>query len=181
MNQDRKGFTLVELMIVVAVLSILAVMAFPRFANIVQKAQEGRTKGNLAAFRSALNIYFGDNEYWPYAPILQTMADGGGQIYPDWDFFVPGYLDDIPAVYTGQGEAWGGGHEGKNRICVAWAKNGSVNVIRDAVAGLAHPEDGYEYLYYICEFPTDATGGLEGHLWVNSDLLDSRDKKILTW
>lgn len=187
MNQDiflknKKGFTLVELMIVVTVLSILAVIAFPKFANMVQKAQEGRTKGNLGVLRSALNIYYADNDVWPYTYILETVADGAGQTYPsDWSFFTPSYLAEIPSVYTGQGDAWGGAHEGKNRICLAWAKNASATVVRDATAGLAHPEDSYEYLYYVCEFPTDGTGGMEAHIWINCHLLDSRDKKIISW
>src|ERR1700690_3503360 len=58
----RKGFTLIELMIVVAIIGILAAIAIPQFAQLVAKSQEGATKGNLGTLRSALSIYYGDTE-----------------------------------------------------------------------------------------------------------------------
>ena len=62
MTKGRKGFTLIELMIVVAIIGILAAIAIPKFADLVRKSNEGASKGNLGAVRSALSIYYGDNE-----------------------------------------------------------------------------------------------------------------------
>ncbi len=63
-NKKSHGFTLIELMIVVAIIGILAAIAIPQFANLVAKSQEGRTKANLGTIRSALSIYYGDSEGW---------------------------------------------------------------------------------------------------------------------
>lgn len=63
-QMTKKGFTLIELMIVVAIIGILAAIAIPQFANLVAKSQEGATKGNLGTIRSALSIYYGDMEGW---------------------------------------------------------------------------------------------------------------------
>lgn len=60
--RKEKGFTLIELMIVVAIIGILAAIAIPQFAQLISKSQEGATKGNLGAIRSALSIYYGDTE-----------------------------------------------------------------------------------------------------------------------
>ena len=58
----KRGFTLIELMIVVAIIGILAAIAIPKFADLIRKSNEGATRGNLGAVRSALSIYYGDME-----------------------------------------------------------------------------------------------------------------------
>lgn len=60
--QKAKGFTLIELMIVVAIIGILAAVAIPKFADLVTKSKEASVKGNLGAVRSAVSIYYGDME-----------------------------------------------------------------------------------------------------------------------
>jgi prepilin-type N-terminal cleavage/methylation domain-containing protein len=61
-RNTRAGFTLIELMIVVAIIGILAAIAIPKFAELIRKSGEGSSKGNLGALRSALSIYYGDME-----------------------------------------------------------------------------------------------------------------------
>ena len=58
----KYGFTLIELMIVVAIIGILAAIAIPKFASLIRKSGEGASKGNLGSLRSALSIYYGDME-----------------------------------------------------------------------------------------------------------------------
>jgi len=93
----KKGFTLIELMIVVAIIGILAAVAIPRFADLIRKSQEGATKGNLGALRSALTIYYGDNEgLWPTSlSTLESITDSSNN---------PKYLDEVPMVKTGRRE-----------------------------------------------------------------------------
>jgi len=58
----RKAFTLIELMIVVAIIGVLAAIAIPKFSSLVDKSKEGYTKGALATIRAALSVYYADNE-----------------------------------------------------------------------------------------------------------------------
>ena len=62
--KSKRGFTLIELMIVVAIIGILAAIAIPKFSQLISKGNEANTKGNLGAIRSALSIYYGDMEGW---------------------------------------------------------------------------------------------------------------------
>ena len=72
-HRKEKGFTLIELMIVVAIIGILAALALPKFAQLVEKSREAATKGNLNAMRSSISIYYGDSE-GIYPTYLETSA-----------------------------------------------------------------------------------------------------------
>lgn len=62
MINKKSGFTLIELMMVVAIISILSSVALPKFANMVRRSREAATRGNLGAIRSAISIYYSENE-----------------------------------------------------------------------------------------------------------------------
>src|SRR5579864_4726255 len=72
----KSGFTLIELMIVVAIIGILAAIAIPKFASLIRQSGEGATKGNLGSIRSALSIYYGDLE-GVYPQVLQALTLSG--------------------------------------------------------------------------------------------------------
>ena len=74
----RKGFTLVELVIVIAILGILAGVAIPAYANLQDDARSSQVQATLGSFRSALSIYYAKNKgAWPTLANLSTLfADG---------------------------------------------------------------------------------------------------------
>ena len=80
MKNNKKGFTLIELMIVVAIIGILAAIAIPKFADLINKSKEGATKGALSSVRSALQVYYGDNEGWFPADDLAILTTNGKYI-----------------------------------------------------------------------------------------------------
>jgi type IV pilus assembly protein PilA len=59
-KEGQKGFTLIELMIVIAIIGILAAIAIPQFVTYRQKGYNTQAKGELKSFYTACQAYFAD-------------------------------------------------------------------------------------------------------------------------
>jgi len=60
-RKNTKGFTLIELMIVVAIIGILAAIAIPNFLKFQAKSKQSEAKTNLKAIYTAQTGYYGEN------------------------------------------------------------------------------------------------------------------------
>jgi len=65
-KNNQKGFTLVELMIVVAIIGILAAIAIPQFAAYRQKAYNSSAQSDLKNAKTAAEAYYADYQHYPY-------------------------------------------------------------------------------------------------------------------
>lgn len=67
MRMRRAGFTLVELLVVLAIIATLLSLASPRYTGSVDKAKESVLRENLATLRSAIDKHYGDTGKYPAA------------------------------------------------------------------------------------------------------------------
>ncbi len=96
-GKRTSGFTLIELMIVVAIIGILAAIAIPKFADLIRKSSEGASKGNVGSIRSALSIYYGDME-GQYPADLGSLTVAGKYLSSVPNAKAPNYHGDTSLV-----------------------------------------------------------------------------------
>ena len=76
MNSIQKGFTLIELMIVVAIIGILAAVAIPAYSDYTKRAKAIELVQGTAALKTAVEICIADEG--PAVGVDATQCDGGG-------------------------------------------------------------------------------------------------------
>jgi prepilin-type N-terminal cleavage/methylation domain-containing protein len=74
--KKRKGFTLIELMIVIAIIIILAAIAIPNYLRMTDRARRSRVAGDFASLATAIEAYSVD--WGHYAKITTANAFGKG-------------------------------------------------------------------------------------------------------
>jgi general secretion pathway protein G len=110
----RAGFTLVELLVVMAIIASLLTIAVPRYLNSVEKSREAVLRANLALTRQMLDRYFEDKGKYPDG--LDTLVSNR-------------YLRSVPQdPITGSSASW-------VIVPPAVADNGGVADVRSGAPG----------------------------------------------
>ena len=91
-NRRRFGFTLIELMIVMAIIAVLMAIAVPIYTRSIQRAKESVLKNNLFSLRTVIDEYTYDKQKAP-----QTLQD----------LVSDGYLRQVPVdPITNSNDSW---------------------------------------------------------------------------
>ena len=64
-TQSKKGFTLVELLVVMAILAMLLTLATPKYFSSIERAKEATLKESLHTLRESIDKYYADNGKYP--------------------------------------------------------------------------------------------------------------------
>jgi general secretion pathway protein G len=88
----REGFTLVELLIVISLISILAAMGIVQYKNSVTSAKEAVLRNDLFHMRDAIDQYYADKNKYPST--LDSLVSEG-------------YMRKLPVdPFTGSADSW---------------------------------------------------------------------------
>ena len=97
-TKGDKGFTLIELIVVIAVLGVLATLIIPRVVGVKSKAETAAMDANEKIIRNALERYYLDNDEYPEEEGLEVLEGG---------YLEEGYLDETPYEYDYEREGDG--------------------------------------------------------------------------
>ena len=93
MNRDSKGFTLIELVTVIAILGVLAAMTVPKFFSLQVRAKIEVEKQIIGTIRAGLETYaanqivFGGNKVYPAANTATLLTDILNPVPDEWSYF----------------------------------------------------------------------------------------------
>lgn len=88
----RHGFTLIELIVVMAIVALLISIAAPRYFRSVDRARENALRTSLHVMRDAIDQHLGDRGRYPES--LAALAEGR-------------YLREVPEdPFTGRRDSW---------------------------------------------------------------------------
>lgn len=87
--KNRKGFTLVELVVVIAIIGILAGIAVPRFLDATASARGAKIVADMRTIQSAEMIYYAKNAKYPTAQTdFADLVQGGWPEPPKGKFII---------------------------------------------------------------------------------------------
>lgn len=78
--KNRKGFTLIELMIVIAIIGILAAMAIPNFKKAREQAREKACYSNIRVLLGAIEMYNMDHSVMLNSPDQSKLLGAAGYL-----------------------------------------------------------------------------------------------------
>ena len=77
MKKTKRAFTLVELIIVIAVIGVLAAILIPVFANVIRKANEANDLSAVRNMNMSLRNYATDNSVETISDVMRALLQGG--------------------------------------------------------------------------------------------------------
>lgn len=74
LKKSNKGFTIVELLIVIVVIGILALLVVTTYSGIQQKARNSKRSADVAAIQTQLEAFFQQSGYYPSLTDMNTAS-----------------------------------------------------------------------------------------------------------
>ncbi len=122
--RGERGFTLIELAVVIAIIAILAAAAVPTYKGVVQRSHKAEAQNVISEIRSLAWQYYLEKGAWPSTGDVNQWGPQIGFTNPGGKFTYSLYT---PAGTTNLGiEAVGSGAANGMKVCLELDPNGAV-------------------------------------------------------
>lgn len=101
---SSRGFSLVELLVAIAIIAVLAAMVVPNLVGVRERASDSSRKRDLQQLKTALRIYYNDFQQYPDATGTSMLGCGTGELSctPGGQFAANGevYMNELPESFS---------------------------------------------------------------------------------
>lgn len=109
--KNKKGFTLVELLVVVAIIGLLSTLAVVALGSARQKARDAKRVSDIKQIQTALELYFSDQNTYPVVAAAVTLGDATHLTLSSTNAFAAAaagttYMGLVPSNPTPNGTAY---------------------------------------------------------------------------
>lgn len=168
MRGARRGFTIVELLIVVVVIAILAAVTIVSYAGITQRAKSAKIQQEVCQVANKIEEYYATNGVYPKTQST-TLTAGGGSVRVDANCTSPESAlvykgsDWVPDINTPLPQSDGSTGSRGDRGCYVYQSDGTSyilsawNMAPAAQTGTMYRRVGFREIsnqqYYLCNHP----------------------------
>jgi len=163
-KNNQKGFTLIELMIVVAIIGILAAIAIPNFLNYQLKSKTAEAKTNIGAIRTSQESFKAENDTYQVCTI--SPAGGGGPGKTAWVAAGAAGASFADIGFEPSGDVYY-----QYEVAIANNANGNSEMCIGAAADLDGDATNGEF-GFATDIATVATNGAIGNVTIDGALQD---------
>jgi prepilin-type N-terminal cleavage/methylation domain-containing protein len=133
-HSSSRGFSLIELLIVAAIIGLIVAIAIPNLINAIQRSRQTRTISDLRTISNGLGIYQQDYAKFPPAASLADFTDISDDLVPFIGANVP-VLDgwNVVLQYKSDGDTYSLASTGADKVVNLPWTNGTTSFFADDI------------------------------------------------
>lgn len=150
-KEKSKGFTLVELLVVISIIALLASIALGIYANVQKNSRDAKRQSDLRVIQSALEQYKADQNFYPSSMVISessSLTNNTGN--PSPPLLTKTYLKRFPvdpnaSTYPYKYQALPNNCDNSARTCTSYCLYAKVENSANRVDTSCPDQTGYDY------------------------------------